>query len=141
MLKLRLALLTLLILSCSDNDDVFSADIPELTGTWLLVEQYSDPGDGSGGFMEVDSEKVIHFLEDGIFKSNGKLCNLDKTIGPNTLGKYVVNDTLTSFSPENYLLPEGCNFVDYKVHIRFDERSLILAYPCIEGCAQKFKKK
>jgi len=139
--KLALTLTALLIFACSNNDDVSPTDIPELAGTWLLVEEYNDPGDGSGDFMEIDSKKTIQFLKDGIFSSNGKLCHLDTATGPNTSGKYVVNDTLNEFSFENYLFSEGCDFEDYKIYIHLDGPSLILTYPCIEGCAQKYKKK
>ncbi len=133
---------TMLLCTCSDNDDtVILKDNPELSGTWLLVEQYLDPGDGSGDFKKMDSKKTIQFLEDGMFRSKGKLCNLDTDSGPDISGKYVINDILTKYSSENHLLPEGCDFEDYRVYIHLEGSSLILSYPCFEGCAQKFRKK
>ncbi|NNE75565.1 MAG: hypothetical protein HKN31_00655 [Pricia sp.] len=102
MKNLGLTLIALLIFACSDNDDSLTTDIPELEVTWWLVEQYADPGDGSGDFTGVDSEKTIQFLQNGIFRSNGRLCNLNTITGPNSSGKYVLNDTLTKFSFDNY---------------------------------------
>lgn len=113
--RFGLSLIALLLFACADCDNTSLTDIPELAGSWLLVEQYADPGDGSGDFEDVDSDKTLQFLADGIFRSNGSLCNMDQTTGPKTSGKYLVNDTLTEFSLENYLLPEGCDFKDSKV--------------------------
>ena len=129
-------------LSCSDNDDEINPENPGLIGTWLLVEQYADPGDGSGEYQNVDSEKAIEFLEEGIFKSNGELCDLNSEAGDNTSGTYVMNDTIISqFSSENYLIPDGCNTEDFKIYYHLEEGSLVLSYPCIEGCGQKYLKK
>lgn len=135
-------MLTIFLFACSDRDDTLTlTDNPELGGTWLLVQQYSDPGDGSGDFEKVDSKKTIQFLGDGKFRSKGKLCYLDIASGPETSGKYIINDTLTKYSPENYFLPQGCDYVDYKVYIHLDGSSLVLSYPCTEGCLQKYRKK
>ncbi|AYN68746.1 hypothetical protein D1013_15845 [Euzebyella marina] len=135
-------LMALLTVSCSDSDDEIDPENPDLVGTWLLIEQYSDPGDGSGEYREVDSEKSIEFLEDGIFKSNGELCDLTIETGTNTSGTYVMNDTIvTQFSEENYLMPEECDIEDFKVYYHIEEGSLILSFPCIEGCGQKYEKK
>ncbi|MFC4094414.1 hypothetical protein [Euzebyella saccharophila] len=137
-----LFLFTVIGLSCSDNDDEINPENPGLIGTWLLVEQYTDPGDGSGEYQKVDSEKSIEFLEDGIFKSNGELCDLNSDAGANTSGAYVMNDTIISqFSSENYLLPDGCTTEDFKIFYHLEEGSLVLSYPCIEGCGQKYLKK
>ena len=140
MKRLSLIAVVLVIISCKDNDDASLTTIPELSGTWLLVEQYSDPGDGSGDFMKVKSEKTIEFLNDGTFRSNGKLCSLDSSIGPKTTGIYAVNESLTKYSQNNYLEPEGCEFENLKVGIYLRGSDLILSYPCFEGCQQKFKK-
>lgn len=130
-----------LLASCSDRDDLSSAPIPELVGVWRLVEQYADPGDGSGDFRKVDSDKTIEFFDDGIFSSNGNLCGLDITSGDLVYGTYVIKDSLNSFSVNNYLTPEDCNILqDYKVFVHMEGQSLILSYPCIEGCAQKYRK-
>jgi hypothetical protein len=126
--------------ACSDRDDSVSTDIPELAGTWILIEQYSDLGDGSGEFVKVKSKKSLEFLENGRFKANGKLCTLDTSSGPTTYGKFVISDSLNQYSPENYLVPEGCEYENLKVYYHLDGPNLILSYPCIEGCAQKFAR-
>lgn len=137
-----LALLFIGFISCTDNDDEIDTAQPELMGTWLLVEQNVDPGDGSGEFQKVDSEKSIEFLEEGIFKSNGTFCDMNVESTETSSGTYVINDSIVSqFSPENYLMPEGCDTEEYKVSLYIEESALILSYPCIEGCAQKYRKK
>src|SRR5680860_381573 len=126
--KIGLVMLTILFFACSDSDDTITlTENPELGGTWLLVEQYSDPGDGSGDFEKVGSKKTIQFLEGGKFKSMGKLCFLDTASGPETSGKYMINDTLTKYSSENYLLPQGCDYEGYRVYIYLDGSSLVLS--------------
>ena len=130
------------LVSCSDNDDEINPENPKLIGTWLLVEQYYDPGDGSGEYEKIESEKSIEFLEDGIFKSNGELCDLNSSTDANSSGTYLMNDTIISqFSDENYLMPEGCGIEEYKVYFHIEESSLILSFPCIEGCGQKYARR
>lgn len=138
MIRYSFVALTMLIIGCSDSDDTFPNDILELTGTWLLVEQYADPGDGSGDFVEVDSKKTIVFLQDATYRSNGQLCTMDSNTNANTFGSYVIKDTLTEFSNNNYLLPEGCDAEQRRIGIVLDAGSLMLTFPCIEGCAQKY---
>ena len=143
MRKIGFAILTILFFACSDSDDTITlADNPELSGTWLLVEQNLDPGDGTGYFKKVDSDKTIQFLADGIFRSKGELCELNAASGPETFGKFIINDTLTKekYPFENYLLQDGCDFENYRIGIHLDGSSLILTYLCFEGCSQKFRK-
>jgi hypothetical protein len=128
-------------LNCSNDKDVNkSSEIPKLEGPWKLVEQLVDPGDGSGEFAPVTSNKTIEFFQNGTYMVNGSLCTIDADTGPVTTGTYVVGEELNDFSFENYLDPENCDFEGYKVHIVLDSSFLILSYPCIEGCAQKFIK-
>ena len=130
-----------LMVSCSDGDDVAQGPTPELEGVWELVEQYADPGDGSGDFKKVDSDKIIEFFEDGVLSSNGELCGLESASGVKAYGTYVVNDSLNKFSIDNYILPEDCdNFENYKIFFHLEGQHLILSYPCIEGCGQKYRK-
>jgi len=65
-------------MSCNSDDDGNDSDLnTELVGRWKLIEIYSDPGDGSGGFESVDSEKTIEFKADETLIANGELCDLN----------------------------------------------------------------
>ncbi|TXE15285.1 hypothetical protein ES692_17375 [Psychroserpens burtonensis] len=57
------------LLACSDDDKTKRIEI-KLLGTWQLSEVYSDPGDGSGYFTSIDSEKILTFLSSGTINSN-----------------------------------------------------------------------
>ncbi len=128
-----------LILSCSnDKEESFaSVDSFILEGSWILTEQYADPGDGSGEFQKVQSNKTIQFFSNGSYDANGSLCILDLRDSPKTKGTYTITKPeLTEYSTENFLTPDDCN--EEKVFILFEDDFLILSYPCIEGCAQRY---
>jgi hypothetical protein len=66
-----------LLASCAkDEENPTNNPETEITGTWKLVEVYLDPGDGSGDFEPVQSEKTVTFHGDGTVTSNGDLCTL-----------------------------------------------------------------
>ena len=130
-----------LIFSCSDSDDITFAEESDFQGSWLLVGQYIDPGDGSGDFENVDSGKTIQFFADGSFTSKGSLCMMNTESDSESNGIYVVMEKLNEYSAENYLTPENCDFEDFKVMLQFDGSNLLLSYQCFEGCVQKYAKR
>lgn len=70
-----LLLLSILILaSCQNNDDT-TIYISPVIGKWHIIEQYSDPGDGSGSYEPVETDEYIEFFSDGTVKSNRNICN------------------------------------------------------------------
>ena len=118
--------------SCSSNE---ISEEPQLIGKWRLVEQLADPGDGSGVFIKVVSNKTIEFLANGTVVSNGTLCDMNINSETETIGEY--------FTSKNYLKPNNeneCDFPDLKIYFEFEDDNLLLWFPCIEGCGQKFKK-
>lgn len=139
MRKLLIAFFGVLLLACS-GDDVLFDEMPELQGTWLLIEQYADPGDGSGDFKKVDSNKTIRFLENGTYIAKGSLCDMNFNSGEDTTGTYEIGAELSEYSADNYMKPEDCGFDGVRIYIQMEGSNLILSYLCIEGCAQKFKK-
>lgn len=140
MRKFFMVSLFILGLSCSDDDTFFDQE-KDLLGTWRLVEQYVDPGDGSGDFQPVNSDKRVTFTANSTYSANGSLCFIDTDSNEEVSGTYEINEeNLAEFSSENYLIPEDCNFEGAKVFIHFDGSDLILSYLCIEGCAQKYRK-
>jgi hypothetical protein len=134
-MKKLLILLTVFFsfVSCSNSNDNDSGPV-ELVGTWLLIEQYSDPGDGSGDYTTVNSDKTITFLAGGTIVSNGNLCSMDTNSGEDTSGTF---DAL-----ENVINPNGCFSSNYSLtyELKQSENRLYIYYPCIEGCGQNFRK-
>lgn len=141
MKKVVLLGLMVLGLACDDDNTVFESDT-DLIGTWLLIEQYSDPGDGSGDFTSVDSDKTIVFSSNGSYNASGSMCFLDTSSDTDVTGSYEINaaEELTMYSADNFLTPEDCGFENLKVFIHFEGDNLILSFICIEGCAQKYRK-
>lgn len=116
-----------ILFGCSENN--INTD---LIGKWKLTEILADPGDGSGTFHAVSSDKILEFHADGTVTSNGPICYMtDESDSPGS-GTYSLADS-TITSPD-------CQ--DFSIDIRFKQTgsTLILYYPCIEPCAAKYKK-
>ena len=119
-----------LLISCQDDESTLQKF--ELIGDWKLIEVLSDPGDDSGAFVFVDSDKTMTFHSDGTLTSNGSLCGLEYTSLVPTSGVYsLIDSTYTT---------DNCGWSD--VHYTFEtyENTLIVSYPCIEACQSKFIK-
>lgn len=116
--------------ACKNDDD--STASPPLVGQWQLVEQLMDPGDGSGSFAPVDSEKKITFNADGSFSCNGNICELSGTAEVPTYGTYSL--------PDSTLYPEQCTQPVFPYTFEVDGAFLIISYPCIEACRMKYEK-
>ncbi len=102
----------------------------ELLGDWELIEVLYDPGNGSGVFTPVDSDARISFFADGSFVSNHDLCTLSTIGDENQKGV---------FSPMDMTLtPEGCNFGQRDLSYQVGGDTLVLSFPCIEPCLQKY---
>lgn len=100
-----------------------------ITGKWKLVETLADPGDGSGTFQPVESEKTIEFRDDGTFVVyNGYLCPPAEQSGPST-GTYSLSELTIS--------PKNC---DTTITFERSDGMLILRFPCIEPCGEKYAK-
>lgn len=97
---------------------------------WKLIEQYSDPGDGSGDFNPVESNKTIEFFDNGTVVSNGSLCNMS----------YDADGQSTATYNDSTIIPQNCDFEDYSIAYEIQGNNLILYFLCIEGCAQKYQK-
>ncbi|MEL6810871.1 MAG: hypothetical protein AAFP76_06005 [Bacteroidota bacterium] len=127
MKKFMLLLLgVFLCISCGSKED------QALIGTWKLTEQLIDIGDGKGTFRKIPSEKTIQFFSDGTFASNGYMCQMFNTTGPEGLGTYSAEYKTLS--------PSNCKEEIMPIHYEVKNGSLILSYPCIEPCQQKFVK-
>ena len=123
--------LTLTFFSCSKKNE--NKIDPELVGEWKLTEMLVDPGDGSGTYHSVNSDKTIEFHSDGAFTSNGEICEMSIESNTPSIGTYSLTDSTINSS----------NCANSAIKIRFKKigSTLILYYPCIEPCGAKYVKK
>ena len=121
---LVILVLLFLIISCKKKDG------GSLTGTWELKEVLMDPGNGSGVFTAVSSDKNLVLNTNGNVNSNGIICDMSIESNTSTAGTYSEIDyTIISTACPNLIL---------KYEISGD--TLILIYPCIEACKAKYIK-
>ncbi|MGB3798482.1 MAG: hypothetical protein WA952_01635 [Lewinella sp.] len=114
-------------LSCTNPSATAS---PDLVGTWELRETYADPGDGSGQYQPVSSDKVLVFRPDGTFLSNKNFCVPAIPAEQETAGSYSgTNGTLT---PDC----EGARPLPFTLQ----GETLEISFFCIEGCGERYRK-
>jgi hypothetical protein len=123
---LAFVVIVLLVISCSKNEDIPSSNL--LIGTWKLTEILADPGDGSGVFNSVNSNKNLIFSNGGNLSSNGTICDMSIEINQSSTGTYSeANTTINSTNCPN-------NTIKYELN----GNTLILIYPYIELCKAKY---
>jgi hypothetical protein len=111
----------------------FGEEQTGITGKWRLVEELMDPGDGSGTFQPVTSNKEIVFNSNGTFEANGEMCAMSSQSGSVHAGTY--DSTTETFTPANCASIGAMPF-----HYSVNGNTLILSYPCICGCLQKYQR-
>jgi hypothetical protein len=104
---------------------------PELTTEWKLIEQLMDPGDGSGTFQPVTSDKTIEFFNDGTVTSNGDLCTMSSLSGTGSSGTYDETEMIVT--------ADNCGIATFEIRYELSGDYLILSYPCIEPCREKYE--
>lgn len=104
---------------------------PELVSKWKLIETLADPGDGSGQFQPVESDKTMEFFADGTVVSNGILCQMSVESGNNSTGTYS--------ELEMNITPDNCGINPFVVLYEIQESHLVLSYPCFEPCREKYE--
>jgi len=131
MRRFSFLVVTLLLLGCSSDD----LDSSNVVGKWKLVQTLVDPGDGSGRFSDVESNKTLAFLNNGTFISeNGVVCFMSDEEKTSSTG--------TFSSEEKKIYPNSCDsFARIALEYTFDNGFLVINYPCIERCAEKYRKK
>ena len=118
-------------MGCKSDDEANITDT-SIVGQWILVEMLTDPGDGSGEFMRVDSSRTITFAEDGTYASNADVCSFSTTDGNPTSGNFTEN--------ENGYTVECDSPFSSPLSISVDNGDLIVAFFCFEPCLQKFRR-
>ncbi len=123
---LTISIIAMTLISCYKGKD------EELTmsGTWKLTEVLADPGDGSGTFNPVNSNKTLTFNSNGMVTSNGEICSMSVESNKSSTGTF----TETNFTIQSSYCP------DITIGFKVIGNELILTYPCIEPCRLKFIK-
>lgn len=128
------------LFSCSKDNEIPNVVNPELFGKWKLIATFQDPGDGSGVFESIESEKTIEFFDNGTFSMNGPLCSLSTVVGENITGNVNSSDN----SPDNILnANQDCEWDNdvNEYRVRIEGSDLVIYWTaCVEGCAQKYQK-
>ncbi len=127
---LWLMLCSFSMLSCRSDDNSSNAD--GITGEWKLIEVLVDPGDGSGRFTPVESQKRISIHEDDTFSSNGAICDLSITTGEPTQGNVLEDDQGYYLACEEPLTGN--------VRLSIVNGNLIATFFCIEPCQHKYQR-
>jgi hypothetical protein len=122
--------LTGVLISCNKSDDNTDCD---LIGTWKLIEVLADPGDGSGTFHSVSSEKILEFQSDGTVWSNGSICDMSIEAVSSNSGTYSLSDSTINSS--------DCPNTPIKIRFHKIGSTLTVSYPCDEACIAKYVKK
>jgi len=97
------------------------------------MEVLADPGDGSGTFHGVTSEKIVEFLPNGILTSNGSICDMSIESGSPSAGSYSLSDSTINSS--------DCSNTPLMIKFHKKGTTLTISYPCDEACLAKFIKK
>lgn len=120
-------MLICLFVSCNSDDQEKSAT--GLIGTWKLTEISADPGDGSGTFKAVQSNKTIEFKSNGRIVTNTSLCD-------------PYSDEIKSsgsFSLANNSITTNCQNPNIAtIYFELKNDYLLLHYLSNEGYSQKF---
>ena len=120
--------------SCNDDDEnrTIIPNANDIVGTWNLIEVYADPGDGSGDFVPIESDKRIEFMADGSMSSNANLCFIFSDVGETSIGTYSEEDSSFDIS--------DCDNEPATANYEIIDSHLIVYYPCIEACDEKYEK-
>lgn len=119
-----------ILINCNKNDENKDTD---LIGKWKLVAVLVDPGDGSGTFQSVSSDKIIEFQSNGVITSNGSICDITIESSSASSGTYSLSDST--------IISSSCSD-NIPLKIRFHKNGSILTinYPCDEACIAKYIK-
>jgi hypothetical protein len=138
MKNIVLILMTVSLFNCTSDNSSPKVMNTALLGKWKLMAQLVDPGDGSGVFNSVTSDRVVEFFNNGTVTANGELCYMSIEVGNNHSGTFM--EVSGSTFSDGEITPNDCSNPQTKVFYKIEDENLILWYQCIEGCGQKFKK-
>lgn len=124
-MKHLVLILFIAIGSCSQKNN-------DLIGTWQLIEEKIDIGNGLGQFAKTNNSKTVTFLADGIIKSSGSLCHMPGLNDKGEIGTY----SNTTISSKSCIDKGRVTTVTYELIAG----ELIIMYFCNEPCGEKYVK-
>ncbi len=127
-------ILFLALNSCKKTDDSCIDPVivhgTGLKGNWQLTEFLLDPGDGSGKFQTITSNRRIEIKAGNAWSSNGNVCSMYADDNTQSAGAF--NEADQTFSVSSCAAAN----IKYKLEGSF----LILSYSCFEPCAAKYAR-
>ena len=127
--KISFLYLIIFCLSSCTSANEENSTINEI-GSWKLIAVLADPGDGSGVFQPVLSDKTITFETNRTISCTGNLCDLSIGSSLNTSGTYSSNNATIQTT--------NCNQLQLTYEI--EGNTLIINYPFIETCKAKYSR-
>lgn len=127
--KISFLYLIIFCLSSCTSANEENSTINEI-GSWKLIAVLADPGDGSGVFQPVLSDKTITFETNRTISCTGNLCDLSIGSSLNTSGTYSANNATIQTT--------NCN--QLQLNYEIEGNTLIINYPFIETCKAKYSR-
>jgi hypothetical protein len=122
-------LCSFVLISCGKDEPI---SLNNVVGEWQLIEQMIDPGNGTGVFTPVVSNKTIVFTENGTYLSNGSVCY------PSIIASEASSGTYSDSG--NILNTECAGIAPMPIAFSVEKGELYIFYPCYEGCTEKFER-
>ncbi len=128
---LKIIVAVLLVAASSSCNE--TPENPDFESRWKLIAQLMDPGNGSGTFQPVVSDKTVTFFADGTFTSeNGSVCVGDWQSTGSSSGTYSESTMIMTV--------DNCTGGHVPLSYELDGDHLILNYACIEPCREKYER-
>jgi len=118
-----------LFISCSSDEKEYPENA--FIGTWKLIEVNADPGNGSGTFRAIESNKTIEFKRNRTIVTNTSLCD--------PYSDEIKNSGSYSLTP-NEITTNCKNPNIAKIFFEMKNDHLILNFISNEGFSQKFER-
>lgn len=140
MKKCLYLLISVLVLTCTSDSTTF-IDNPELLGKWKLIEVLVDLGDGSGTFQPINYNKTVEFFNNATVTSSGYLCFISEESISSTGTFEIISSNESDTNFDGKIKPNSCEFSETEIYFDINsDNKLILWFPCIEGCGEKYEK-
>ena len=141
-MKKLIVIVVLILLNCSSDDRKPPIENEDLLGKWRIIEQLMDPGDGSGTFQPVISDRTFEFFSNGTVTVNEVMCFMSGEPSEMSSGTYEIRGgTNVDVQFEGTISPNNCDFEEMRIGFNLSlDGHLILWYLCFESCGEKYEK-
>lgn len=115
--------------ACEDKDIA----TPATPSTWELIETLADPGDGSGTFQPVKSERRLNLLADGTYTAEGDICSFSTEGDTQSTGVYDIS--------RGTIFPNECGTIGgTPLQLSISGDVLTIGYLCFEPCEHRYRR-